>query len=161
MTRGKTRMGPKPGTSRVITRLCLNSATRNQWLVSSLAEVAPMHRHHSWSESGVSEVVGTILILAMTVVLFSGIILWVSNFPTPKASIRLDMDGKLIPIYQAGVWKGVNVTIEHKGGESLQHFRPQVFFSVLHNGVTTTALRNTHGTSSGIPSGLNGPDADW
>ncbi|HYS71561.1 MAG TPA: type IV pilin N-terminal domain-containing protein, partial [Thermoplasmata archaeon] len=120
-----------------------------------------MHRHHSWSESGVSEVVGTILILAMTVVLFSGIILWVSNFPTPQASIRLDMDGKLIPIYQAGVWKGVNVTVEHKGGESLTGFRTQVFFSVLHNGVTKTALLKTRGTSSGIPYGLNGPDADW
>ncbi len=51
-----------------------------------------MYRHRRWpqrSESGVSEVVGTILILAMTVVLFSGIIIWVANIPTPQASIPM------------------------------------------------------------------------
>src|SRR5207249_7957349 len=42
-------------------------------------------------ESGVSEVIGTILILAMTVVLFSVIIVWVSAIPTPAAQARTDI----------------------------------------------------------------------
>ena len=50
-------------------------------------------------ERGVSEVVGTILILAMTVVLFASIILWVSSIPTPAAQTRLDMFGQMEPIY--------------------------------------------------------------
>src|SRR5438093_3577177 len=39
-------------------------------------------------ESGVSEVIDTILILAMTVVLFSVIIVWVAGIPTPAAQAR-------------------------------------------------------------------------
>ncbi len=71
-------------------------------------------------ESGVSEVVGTILILAMTVVLFSTIIIWVSSIPTPVAQTRVDIQSSLIPQYgtggnETGDW--VNLT--HEGGESL------------------------------------------
>ncbi len=74
-------------------------------------------------DSGVSEVVGTILILAMTVVLFSTIIVWVTNFPTPTAQTRIDVLGTLSPEYktvsggqqEVGDW--INLT--HQGGESL------------------------------------------
>ena len=115
-----------------------------------------------WSKSGVSEIIGTILILGMTVVLFSVIILWVTNIPTPQASIRPDMDGTLIPIYtQSGNWNGVNVTVEHRGGETLEGFRTQVFFSVTRNGVTSTSRLQTRGVSGGLSYGINGPDADW
>lgn len=75
-------------------------------------------------ESGVSEVVGTILILAMTVVLFSAIILWVSAIPTPVAQTRLDIQGTLTPICavqgpNSGYETGFNATLLHNGGESL------------------------------------------
>src|SRR3989449_8803817 len=50
-------------------------------------------------ESGISEVIGTILILAMTVVLFSTIIIWVSNIPTPVAQGRLDVASEMDPMY--------------------------------------------------------------
>jgi len=46
-------------------------------------------------ESAISEVIGTILILAMTVVLFSTIIIWVGSIPTPVAQTRLDVDSKM------------------------------------------------------------------
>ena len=72
-------------------------------------------------ESGISEVVGTILILAMTVVLFSTIIIWVSNIPTPVAQGRLDVASEMDPMYNgAGVEIGVNITLTHQGGEALQ-----------------------------------------
>ena len=74
-------------------------------------------------ESGVSEVVGTILILAMTVVLFSTIILWVSNIPTPVAQTRVDIAASLTPNYvlQGGlqVEQGDWVNMTHQGGESM------------------------------------------
>ena len=74
-------------------------------------------------ESGVSEVVGTILILAMTVVLFSTIILWVSNIPTPVAQTRVDIVASLNPNYvlQGGlqVEQGDWINMTHQGGESM------------------------------------------
>lgn len=71
-------------------------------------------------ESGVSEVIGTILILAMTVVLFSTIIIWVSSIPTPSAQTRLDINSVMDPLYNPqGVEIGVNITLIHQGGESL------------------------------------------
>ena len=71
-------------------------------------------------DSGVSEVVGTILILAMTVVLFSTIIVWVTGIPTPVAQTRVDMLGGLTPLYSAaGSPLGEWINITHQGGESL------------------------------------------
>src|SRR3989442_2076598 len=72
-------------------------------------------------ESGISEVIGTILILAMTVVLFSTIIIWVSNIPTPVAQGRLDVASEIDPMYNgAGSEIRVNVTLTHQGGGALQ-----------------------------------------
>ena len=69
-------------------------------------------------EAGVSEVIGTILILAMTVVLFSSIIIWVSSIPVPTAQTRLDMESSMTPVYNAvGAEIAVNITIRHLGGE--------------------------------------------
>lgn len=71
--------------------------------------------------SGVSEVLGTILILAMTVTLFSVVILWVSNVPTPSSQTRQDMLSTMTPIYDvSGNEIGVDITITHGGGEALQ-----------------------------------------
>src|SRR2546430_6020023 len=77
-------------------------------------------------ESGVSEVIGTILILAMTVVLFSTIIIWVTNIPTPTAQSRLDMESTMNPVIVGGVEVGVNITVRHLGGDRLD----PVFFSI-------------------------------
>src|SRR5438093_5518562 len=72
-------------------------------------------------ESGISEVIGTILILAMTVVLFSTIIIWVANIPTPVAQGRLEIQSEMNPMYNGGGTEiGVNITLTHQGGEALQ-----------------------------------------
>src|SRR5437879_9863469 len=71
-------------------------------------------------ESGVSEVIGTILILAMTVVLFSTIIIWVTNIPTPSAQSRLGMESTRNPIIGGGVEVGVNMTVRRQDGDRLQ-----------------------------------------
>jgi len=115
------------------------------------------------SERGVSEVIGTILILAMTVVLFASIIMWVSSIPTPQASIRLDMDGQLSPIYDInGNWTGANFTVQHRGGETLDGFGTSIFFIVQHDdGSFDTESLKTRGSVAGIPYGIDGPDLDW
>ena len=121
-----------------------------------------MHRRKQWSDSGVSEVIGTILILAMTVTLFSVIIVWVASFPTPAGTTRLDMNGHLVGIYdQSGDWTGANITIEHRGGESLSGPDTQIVMSRDRSGQIKTLVLKTKGTDAGLTYGLNGPDADW
>src|SRR5437660_12827233 len=71
-------------------------------------------------ESGVSEVVGTILILAMTVVLFSVIIVWVTNIPTPAAQTRTDIQSEMNLSNSRGVEIGVNLTVPHQRCDPLQ-----------------------------------------
>jgi len=81
-------------------------------------------------DSGVSEVIGTILILAMTVVLFASIIIWVTSIPTPVAGTRLEIDAAFSPIYDgAGNEAGANITLRHQGGESLPFGSTNVKFA--------------------------------
>src|SRR5207247_8540351 len=82
-------------------------------------------------ESGVSEVIGTILILAMTVVLFSKIIIWVTNIPVPTAQSRLDMESTMNPV-GVGFPSGVNITVRHLGGDRLQPRPTRVYVTCSH-----------------------------
>jgi len=117
-------------------------------------------------ESGVSEVIGTILILAMTVVLFSVIIIWVSAIPTPAAQARTDMQSEMNPIYNAlGVEIGVNITLTHQGGEAL-HPVPTIIYVTSQRGTSApqtdiVILHRFNGflvTPSGL---LDGTDSVW
>ena len=117
-------------------------------------------------ESGISEVVGTILILAMTVVLFSTIIIWVSSIPTPVAQGRLDIASEMDPMYNAaGSEIGVNVTLTHQGGEALQP-PPTIIYVTSQRGSNpaTTDVQRLHlynkllATPSGI---IDGTDIVW
>src|SRR5437899_10807416 len=86
--------------------------------------------------SGVSEVIGTILILSMTVVLFSVIIIWVGSIPTPVAQSRLDLRSQMDPIYNgAGVEVGVNITPPHQAGELIAPV-PTIVYATPQLGAT-------------------------
>lgn len=97
--------------------------------------------------SGVSEVIGTILILAMTVVLFSTIIIWVSSFPTPTAQTRVDLLANLSPAYNGeGSEVGDWINITHQGGESMQAASTVIYVAVEKpgGGGTTTETARLH-----------------
>lgn len=117
-------------------------------------------------ESGVSEVVGTILILAMTVVLFSSIIIWVTSIPTPSAQTRLDILGTMQPVYNAaGEEIAVNITLVHQGGEALDP-SPTVLYITSQQGsnpARTDIVRlHTFNPNLNSPSGLlDGINAIW
>ena len=115
--------------------------------------------------SGVSEVIGTILILAMTVVLFSVIIIWVTAIPTPVAATRLDMLSSMDPIYSAGVEIGVNITLIHQGGESLEPV-PTLIYVTAERGTnppqTDVVTLHLYNGLLATPSGLlDGSDSVW
>jgi flagellin-like protein len=121
-------------------------------------------------ESGVSEVVGTILILAMTVVLFSTIIIWVSNIPTPVAQSRVDIVASLTPRYvlQGGlqVEQGDWINMTHQGGEPMLASATAIYITDTKAGGATNTFvvhlarwRVVNGTLSyGM---LDGTGASW
>jgi len=117
-------------------------------------------------KSGVAEVVGTILILGMTVALFSTVILWVSSVPAPTAQTRIDVSSVMQPIYSAaGLVIGVNITLTHLGGEAL-HPVPTIVYVTDQPGSNppTTDVATLHLFNGRLanPSGLlDGSDSVW
>lgn len=116
-------------------------------------------------ESGVSEVVGTLLILAMTVILFASIIIWVSSIPTPPATTKLDVEASYVPILLSG--DGANLTLRHRGGEDLFPTDVRIYITIERNGLPSTSVLKTKGIyTSGPLNGktyglVDGNDAVW
>ncbi len=129
----------------------------------------PLRRSLRNDHSAVSEVVGTILILGMTVALFSVIVLWVTAIPTPTAGTRVDFQGSLVPIKDnLGQWAGVNITIAHGAGESLGPLDTRVYLVFTKaSGARNTEILKLKGTvgygpNAGTPYGLiDGNDNIW
>ena len=116
--------------------------------------------------TGVTEVLGTILILAMTVALFSTVLYWVSTIPTPIAQTRVDIQATMEPLYNAQhVEDGVNITLTHMGGEALQPSSTYVYVTDQRgSNPPTTDVASLHLFNGRlvIPSGLlDGSDSVW
>ncbi len=67
-------------------------------------------------EKGVSDVIGTLLMLAITVTLFSSVFYYVSTLPPPPSQIYSSFQVKYLPDYTNGTFI---LYIENSGGESL------------------------------------------
>ncbi|PIV69015.1 MAG: hypothetical protein COS08_05495, partial [Euryarchaeota archaeon CG01_land_8_20_14_3_00_38_12] len=80
------------------------------------------------NNKAVSEVMGSILTLAITIVLFSTVMLWVMSFQGPVERTFVDLTPSL------DVNTG-NIGIMHNGGEPLKD--GEVFVYVTINGTTT------------------------
>ena len=74
-------------------------------------------RKVTWDRGGVSEVIGTILTLSITVVLFSGIIAMVDQFPAPGDNVYTDFTATIEP---RDSWNnGARIHITNTGGQPL------------------------------------------
>src|SRR2546426_5301640 len=116
--------------------------------------------------SGVSEVVGTILILGMTVVLFSAIIIWVTSIPAPTSQTRLDIRSRMDPIYNGfGIEIGVNITLVHQGGEALMPVPTVILVTSQRSPLpprTDRVILHKYNPILAAPSGLlDGADTAW
>ena len=109
---------------------------------------------------GVSDVLGTILILALTVTLFSSIFFFVNTFPKPATQPASQFQGELYYTYTTkGTHEWTNVsflTITHLGGPAIYNFNTQIYVvSQAHPQNTTT----TYTIGSGIPGST--PTTSW
>jgi len=85
-----------------------------------------LRKRKSWKDAGgVSEIVGNILILLITVVLFTGIMGFVQTMPVPKQTTKVDFAASMI---YTGT--GANVTITHEGGAVLPAKTTEVYVEV-------------------------------
>jgi len=95
-----------------------------------------------WSKAGVADVVGNLLILAITVVLFSTILLFVNNLPTPGERTSASLSGALV---QVGAGNTYLLNLTHQGGEVLNSDRTAIYIRV-----------DGQAEPPGFPTGLRG-----
>ncbi len=76
-------------------------------------------RRVKWNKHGVSEIIGNILILGITVTLFSSIMFFVTAMPTPQEHAYADMTSDLDTGYSSSSGGWANISVSHKGGQEL------------------------------------------
>ena len=76
-----------------------------------------LRKKKTWSEFGVSEIIGNILILMITVTLFSGIMAFVQQMPVPEQATKADFAAK-VTFWSSGT--KANLTVTHTGGDSIK-----------------------------------------
>jgi hypothetical protein len=80
----------------------------------------PKRKH--WKRDGVSEIVGNLLILGITVTLFSSIMFFVTSMPTPTEDVYSDFGSSM----DIGA-NYANVTITHEGGQVLKDYKTNIY----------------------------------
>ncbi len=86
---------------------------------------------------GVSEIIGTILMLAITVVLFSSIMIFVTNMPSPVSRPTVDFLSDLTVSTDPAVPS--SLTLTHNGGEALNDYDTTVIL-IIDGSATTIPL---------------------
>ncbi|MFH0815724.1 MAG: CARDB domain-containing protein [Methanobacteriota archaeon] len=113
-------------------------------------------RKRGWDSGGVSEVVSTILILGLTVLLFSSIIAFVGRMPAPTRNTQVSFIGRVQPSGVPEWSNGAEVFITHIGGRSLVALEAKVIITI--NGTSTSYDVATY---SGVTFINNAADDTW
>ncbi|MGC8986305.1 MAG: type IV pilin N-terminal domain-containing protein, partial [Thermoplasmata archaeon] len=87
-------------------------------------------------EKGVSEVIGTLLILTITVVLFSSVFYYVATMPPPQSKVYASFQASYFIDNQGFA----NITIRNMGGEALNAASTNIIFVFTNNSGTFTAV---------------------
>ena len=107
-----------------------------------------------WEKSGVSEIIGTILMLSITVVLFSGIITMVGSMPAPRQTFQVDLKCSLQPVNPDDWSQGVDVRVLHQGGQVMNPLWIKMYLTVDN-------VMLTKGVSDGMGSTDVNGDGKW
>jgi FlaG/FlaF family flagellin (archaellin) len=89
----------------------------------------------------VSEIIGNLLILGITVTLFSSIMFYVVSMPQPQEQTYAEMSYQLSDLSDGGRW--INVT--HKGGQVLNNWSTNIY---LNTGSNYIPLKISNSTTS-------------
>ncbi len=87
-------------------------------------------------DSGVSEVIGTILTLGITVTLFSTVFLMLGRLPAPTGTTYANFDMDATKMSDGSVW--INIT--HKGGETLYNKSTTIYVIADNNTVYSYSI---------------------
>lgn len=117
-----------------------------------------VRKRKKWTRKGVSEIIGNLLILAITVTLFTSILYFVSSMPGPAEKVYTDFSSNVALNPNGTAW--VNMT--HKGGETLGDFKTNIYLfqdnqiKVLHikDGIAGSQDWRTGATWSYLASGV-------
>ncbi|MCI4340028.1 MAG: type IV pilin N-terminal domain-containing protein, partial [Thermoplasmata archaeon] len=102
--------------------------------------------HRASNHRAVSDVVGTILLLALTVTLFSSIFFFVSTFPTPPPQPANQFSAYLT--YNAGGTQITGVTVLHLAGPAVPSTSLVYLYSSAHPTRFTTPFSVASGTNN-------------
>ncbi|MDX1534038.1 MAG: type IV pilin N-terminal domain-containing protein, partial [Thermoplasmata archaeon] len=130
---------------------------RKQALILGGARVLP---RRPLDRRGVSEVIGSILVLLITVIIFSTIVLWVFTLPAPTAAGNAGLTGDLEGRFVGGSWSGAYVNLTHLGGDSLLDTNTRIYLTIDN---TTHTFRTQGSHFDGVsvkPYGVTG-DVHW
>ena len=92
-----------------------------------------------WGKHGVSEIIGNLLILAITVTLFSSVLWFVTSMPPPKQEVYTDFSATTEIQPSGKCW--INVT--NQGGQTLDDFKTKIYIFVNY---APTALSFSNST---------------
>jgi hypothetical protein len=106
-------------------------------------------KRRKWNKHGVSEIIGNILILGITVTLFSSIMWFVTAMPTPQEHAYADMTSDLHTDYNHTTRVGwAEISVTHKGGQELKNDAIGIYIWIND----TTLLRYKITNSQTVPS---------
>lgn len=85
-------------------------------------------KRKSWSdENGVSEIIGNIMILMITVVLFSGIMMFVNQMPVPELTTKADFSAN---VAFEDLGSTATLTVTHVGGATMDAAETLILVSI-------------------------------
>lgn len=116
---------------------------------------SPRSRGHivkrkAWNRYGVSEIIGNLLILAITVSLFTGILYFVSSMDGPSEKVYTDFSSSIKLLGDSGNDAYINIT--HKGGEPLYDFRTNIYL-FINEAPTTLGISDGNIVGDSWPTG--------
>lgn len=97
-----------------------------------------------FSRKGVSEIIANILILGITVTLFSSIMWFVASMPAPHQNGYADFSAD--PVTYSSNYKTAYINVTHKGGQELQNYSTGIYLFV--NESLYKSLRISNSTTS-------------
>lgn len=107
-------------------------------------------KRKSWSRYGVSDIIGNLLVLAITVTLFTGILFFVTSMPGPSQKVYTDFSPSLKLMGNSNHDAYINIT--HKGGQELYGYRTNIYL-FINNAPSTLKLTDGNIANSIWPTG--------